>query len=96
MNVVLKSGHYITHCRHPKKNAWVDSDVSLCSNPEDEIFSSKNNTAYILFYKRVEQQADQQQQQHQADQQQQEHQADQQQHQADQQQQQQPANEDAQ
>jgi hypothetical protein len=59
----------------------------LCSNPEDEIFSSKNNTAYILFYKRVEQQADQQQQ---------EHQADQQQHQADQQQQQQPANEDAQ
>jgi ubiquitin C-terminal hydrolase len=92
----IQFGHYITHCRHPKKDAWFvlnDSDVSLCSNPEVEIFSSKNNTAYILFYKRVEQQADQQQQQHQADQQQ--HQTDQQQHQADQQQQQ-PANEDAQ
>ena len=61
----ITSGHYITHCRHPTNDNWVvlnDSDVSLCSNPDDEIFSSKNNTAYILFYERVKQPADQQQQ----------------------------------
>ena len=60
----FQQGHYITHCRHPKNDNWYvlnDSNVSLCSNPESEIFSSKNNSAYILFYKRVENPSEKQQ-----------------------------------
>ena len=55
----FQHGHYTTHCRHPKDDKWFvlnDSNVSLCSNPKSEIFSSKNTGAYILFYKREEKQ----------------------------------------
>jgi len=52
----FQSGHYSTHCRDPKNDSWFvlnDSIVNLCSNPDNEIFSSSNKEAYILFYKRV-------------------------------------------